>query len=234
LAHSVKEPPEYRHVAPSSVDGRSGAGWVGCTGRWSVRNGCGGCGPSGRPDGHSEGETHLRRIDPMKDKDMKIAVYGATGAIGSVIVTEASARGHQVTGISRRGGDLTGDALDPVFTADVAANHDVVVSAISGRAGPRTTAPASRTASPTWPTLSATDGCSSSAEPAALPSTASGCSTHRSSPKSTNRGAQGSRLTRRAASSGRRRRLDLPLARTGDPSGSTHRVLQGRTGYPGR
>jgi uncharacterized protein len=66
----------------------------------------------------------------MKEKDMKIAVYGATGAIGSVIVTEASARGHQVTGISRRGGDLTGDALDPVFTADVAANHDVVVSAI--------------------------------------------------------------------------------------------------------
>jgi uncharacterized protein len=66
----------------------------------------------------------------MKEKDMKIAVYGATGAIGSAIVTEASARGHQVTGISRRGGDLTGDALDPVFTASVAANHDVVVSAI--------------------------------------------------------------------------------------------------------
>jgi putative NADH-flavin reductase len=66
----------------------------------------------------------------MKEKDMKIAVYGATGAIGSVIVTEASARGHQVTGISRRGGDLTGDAGDPVFTAGVAANHDVVVSAI--------------------------------------------------------------------------------------------------------
>ena len=129
---------------------------------------------------------------------MKIAVYGATGAIGSVIVTEASARGHQVTGISRRGGDLTGDALDPVFTADVAANHDVVVSAISGRAGPRTTAPASRTASPTWPTLSATDGCSSSAEPAALPSTASGCSTHRSYPKSL-KGADSLALLRAAA-----------------------------------
>jgi putative NADH-flavin reductase len=30
----------------------------------------------------------------MKEKDMKIAVYGGTGAIGSAIATEASARGH--------------------------------------------------------------------------------------------------------------------------------------------
>jgi putative NADH-flavin reductase len=59
-----------------------------------------------------------------------IAVYGATGAIGSAIVNEATARGHQVTGISRRGSDLTGDALDPAFAAGVADKHDVVVSAI--------------------------------------------------------------------------------------------------------
>jgi hypothetical protein len=65
---------------------------------------------------------------------MKIAVYGATGAIGSAIVDEARARGHQVTGISRRGGsapdDLTGDALDPDFATRVAEKHDVIVSAI--------------------------------------------------------------------------------------------------------
>ena len=61
---------------------------------------------------------------------MRIAVYGATGAIGSAIVKEATARGHHVTGISRHGGDLTGDALDPTFTAGVADKHDVVVSAI--------------------------------------------------------------------------------------------------------
>jgi putative NADH-flavin reductase len=61
---------------------------------------------------------------------MKIAVYGATGAIGSSIVSEAASRGHDVTGISRSGSDLAGDALDATFTAGVAADHDVVVSAV--------------------------------------------------------------------------------------------------------
>jgi len=66
---------------------------------------------------------------------MKIAVYGATGAIGSSIVNEATSRGHDVTGISRRGGsaaaeDLTGDALDAGFAETVAVKHDVIVSAI--------------------------------------------------------------------------------------------------------
>jgi len=65
---------------------------------------------------------------------MKIAVYGATGAIGSAIVDEARSRGHEVTGISRRGSDaagqLTGDALDTDFATEVAEKHDVIVSAI--------------------------------------------------------------------------------------------------------
>jgi uncharacterized protein len=65
---------------------------------------------------------------------MKIAVYGATGAIGSAVVEEAKARGHEVTGISRRGrdtpGQLTGDALDADFATEVAEKHDVIVSAI--------------------------------------------------------------------------------------------------------
>jgi putative NADH-flavin reductase len=61
---------------------------------------------------------------------MRIAVYGATGAIGSRIVAEATSRGHEVTGISRRGSDLQGDALDPAFTTAVAEKHDAVVSAI--------------------------------------------------------------------------------------------------------
>ena len=65
---------------------------------------------------------------------MKIAVYGATGAIGSAIVEEARSRGHEVTGISRRGsetpGDLTGDALDADFTTGVSEKHEVIVSAI--------------------------------------------------------------------------------------------------------
>jgi putative NADH-flavin reductase len=61
---------------------------------------------------------------------MRIAVYGATGAIGSSILTEAASRGHEVTGISRSGSNLTGDALDATFTAAVAADHDVIVSAV--------------------------------------------------------------------------------------------------------
>jgi putative NADH-flavin reductase len=65
-----------------------------------------------------------------KENVMKIAVYGATGAIGSAIVREAAGRGHEVTGISRSGSDLTGDALDAAFATGVAEKHDVVVSAI--------------------------------------------------------------------------------------------------------
>ena len=63
---------------------------------------------------------------------MRIAVYGATGMVGSRIAAEARSRGHEVTGISRTGGDglVQGDASDKAFAADVAARHDVVVSAL--------------------------------------------------------------------------------------------------------
>lgn len=66
----------------------------------------------------------------MNNPVTRMAVYGATGAIGSSIVSEARARGFEVTGISRSGGDQTGDALDPTFTAGIAEKHDVVVSAV--------------------------------------------------------------------------------------------------------
>lgn len=61
---------------------------------------------------------------------MRIAVYGATGMIGSRVVAEAKARGHEVTGISRSGGEVRGDAGDSGFTKRIAADADVVVSAI--------------------------------------------------------------------------------------------------------
>jgi len=67
----------------------------------------------------------------------KIAVYGASGMIGSRVVAEALARGHQVTGITRSGGQLPagahavqGDAGDTAFTKRIADEADVVVSAI--------------------------------------------------------------------------------------------------------
>jgi putative NADH-flavin reductase len=67
---------------------------------------------------------------------MKIAVFGATGMIGSRIVREALSRGHHVTGWTRSGGDLpegahaaTGDLADPTTVEAAAAGHDVLVSA---------------------------------------------------------------------------------------------------------
>jgi putative NADH-flavin reductase len=68
---------------------------------------------------------------------MKIAIYGATGMIGSRLSAEALGRGHEVTGITRSGGDLPsgatavrGDAGDAALAKRVAVEADVIVSAI--------------------------------------------------------------------------------------------------------
>jgi putative NADH-flavin reductase len=68
---------------------------------------------------------------------MRIAVYGATGMIGSRVVAEALARGHEVTGVTRTGSDLPagaravrGDAGDADLAKRIAGEADVVVSAI--------------------------------------------------------------------------------------------------------
>ncbi len=86
---------------------------------------------------------------------MKIALYGATGMIGSRIASEALSRDHAVTAISRTGAhptdlkaasaslpgvprDRRGDAADADDVARIAAEHDVVVSAIGpSRTGER-------------------------------------------------------------------------------------------------
>jgi len=66
---------------------------------------------------------------------MKIAVFGATGMVGSQIVNESLSRGHEVTAISRKGLDVEGtrslaaDQADPQAFAAVAKEHDVVVLA---------------------------------------------------------------------------------------------------------
>lgn len=70
---------------------------------------------------------------------MRIALYGAPGRIGSQIVREAIHRDHVVTGISRARHDSLpdgvrtwyGDAADADDVARIAAEHDVVVSAIA-------------------------------------------------------------------------------------------------------
>lgn len=68
---------------------------------------------------------------------MRVAVIGATGMIGSRIVTEAHSRGHDVTAASRRGGTgapsavrtVAADATDPDSIAEIATEVDVVVGA---------------------------------------------------------------------------------------------------------
>lgn len=70
---------------------------------------------------------------------MKIAVIGASGSVGSRIVSEALSRGHQVTGIARHperiavGSALTavaGDVTQPEALASCLKGHDVVVSSV--------------------------------------------------------------------------------------------------------
>ncbi|AWW42002.1 MULTISPECIES: NAD(P)-dependent oxidoreductase [Streptomyces] len=76
----------------------------------------------------------------------KIAVFGATGTIGTRLVDEALNRGHHVTAVVRdpskytKSGTyltvVTGDVLDPASVASVAHGQDVVVSAVGGGDGP--------------------------------------------------------------------------------------------------
>ncbi|GAA2723995.1 MULTISPECIES: NAD(P)H-binding protein [Streptomyces] len=76
----------------------------------------------------------------------KIALFGATGTIGSRILREALDRGHQVTAVVRDPAKLTeqhpaltvttGDVLDPVSVAAAGRGKDVVVSAVGGGDGP--------------------------------------------------------------------------------------------------
>ncbi|MEZ2390972.1 NAD(P)-dependent oxidoreductase [bacterium RCC_150] len=66
---------------------------------------------------------------------MKIAIYGATGMVGSEIVNESLSRGHEVTAISRSGKEVAGansvaaDLGDGPSFAEIAKEHDAVVLA---------------------------------------------------------------------------------------------------------
>ncbi|MFJ3769917.1 NAD(P)-dependent oxidoreductase [Streptomyces sp. NPDC090082] len=76
----------------------------------------------------------------------KIALFGASGTIGSRVRREALDRGHQVTAVVRDPRKITeehpaltvvtGDVLDAASVAAVAEGHDVVVSAVGGGDGP--------------------------------------------------------------------------------------------------
>jgi hypothetical protein len=76
---------------------------------------------------------------------LDILVYGATGEIGSLAVSEALARGHRVTAVSRDPSRVAleherltvarGDVLDEASIASLAAGKDVVLVAVRGVIG---------------------------------------------------------------------------------------------------
>jgi putative NADH-flavin reductase len=57
---------------------------------------------------------------------VKLAVFGSGGNIGSRVVTEAQARGHEVTALRSAQADVT----DAQAVAGAAAGHDAIVSAV--------------------------------------------------------------------------------------------------------
>lgn len=67
---------------------------------------------------------------------MKIAVYGATGAVGSQVVAEALSRGHEVTAVTRSGTSVQGatavsaELSDAGTYRELGKNHDAVVIAV--------------------------------------------------------------------------------------------------------
>jgi putative NADH-flavin reductase len=71
---------------------------------------------------------------------MRIIVFGANGRVGSRIVAEALERGHELTAVVRDPKShslpsagvtvMRGDATDPGSVAELAAGHDLAVSAV--------------------------------------------------------------------------------------------------------
>jgi putative NADH-flavin reductase len=71
---------------------------------------------------------------------MKIAIIGATGLVGTEVLSESLARGHEVTAIVRNPDNLPthpklravkGDVTRPAELASLVAGHDVVISAFN-------------------------------------------------------------------------------------------------------
>ena len=67
---------------------------------------------------------------------MKIAVYGATGMVGSQIITEAATRGHELTAVTRSGKEVDGATAVAAELGDTSAyrqlgkENDVIVIAV--------------------------------------------------------------------------------------------------------
>lgn len=72
---------------------------------------------------------------------MRIVIFGATGMVGTRLVAEATARGHEVVAVSRGAGPdpavetVAVDALDRARVEQVLETADVAVSAVRPRPG---------------------------------------------------------------------------------------------------
>jgi putative NADH-flavin reductase len=93
--------------------------------------------PASRPRGPVVEFTEV----PHSDRPLRIALFGASGNIGSRIAQEAVRRGHHVTALVRHPERMAtvhpnlsivkGDVTDPVQVEVAARNHDVVASAVA-------------------------------------------------------------------------------------------------------
>jgi len=85
---------------------------------------------------------------------MRLVVFGASGLLGTRLVTEALSRGHQLTAVARdatriddRGGQVAtaaADVTDPGSVAAVAGGHDAALSAVTQHDRPQMLVDAAR------------------------------------------------------------------------------------------
>ena len=87
------------------------------------------------------GDSAVKPATASKEDPMQIALFGASGMIGSRILAEALSRGHEVTAIVREPAKIAradsklnavaGNVLDAASVAERVAGHDSVISAYS-------------------------------------------------------------------------------------------------------